>query len=108
MQEISQAQSYSFLDKENRPIDVVPDMIEESAIYKGDLRLAAQWRSRTVNITTGGAADKFTMQSIYKVSQRNIGIYRLMFGCVWPKLSIMAVSPVWHTLFWLRESVRML
>lgn len=76
MQEISQAQSYSFLDKENRPIDVVPDMIEESAIYKGDLRLAAQWRSRTVNITTGGAADKFTMQSIYKVSQRNIGIYR--------------------------------
>lgn len=72
MQEISRAQSYSFLDKNNRPIDAVPDMIEEEPLLEGDLRLAAQWRSRTVNITTGGAADKFTMQNIYKVNQRNI------------------------------------
>lgn len=76
MQEISRTQSYSFLDKNNRPIDAVPDMIEEKPLLEGDLRLAAQWRSRTVNITTGGAADKFTMQNIYKVNQRNIGIYR--------------------------------
>lgn len=76
MQEISRTQSYSFLDKNNRPIDAVPDMIEEEPLLEGDLRLAAQWRSRTVNITTGGAADKFTMQNIYKVNQRNIGIYR--------------------------------
>ena len=76
MQEISRAQSYSFLDKNNRPIDAVPDMIEENRLLEGDLRLAAQWRSRTFNTTTGGTADKFMMQNIYKVNQRNIGIYR--------------------------------
>ena len=32
MQEISRTQSYSFLDKNNRPIDAVPDMIEEKGI----------------------------------------------------------------------------
>ena len=76
MQEISRSQSYSFLDKENRPIDVIPDEIEESPVLEGDLRLGAQWRTRTFNITTGGTANKFTMQNIYKVNQRHIGIYR--------------------------------
>lgn len=76
MQEISRSQSYSFLDKENRPIDVIPDEIEESPVLEGDLRLGAQWRTRTFNITTGGTASKFTMQNIYKVNQRHIGIYR--------------------------------
>ena len=76
MQEISRAQSYSFLDKNNRPIDAIPELIEENRLLEGDLRLAAQWRSRTFNTTTGGTADKFTMQNIYKVNQRNIGIYR--------------------------------
>ena len=76
MQEISRAQSYSFLDKNNRPIDAIPELIEENRLLEGDLRLAAQWRSRTFNTTTGGTADKFTMQNIFKVNQRNIGIYR--------------------------------
>ncbi|EGG56287.1 hypothetical protein HMPREF9442_00630 [Paraprevotella xylaniphila YIT 11841] len=76
MQEISRSQSYSFLDKENRPIDVIPDEIEESPVLEGDLRLGAQWRTRTFNITTGGTANKFTRQNIYKVNQRHIGIYR--------------------------------
>lgn len=76
MQEISRSQSYSFLDKENRPIDVIPDEIEESPVLEGDLRLGVQWRTRTFNITTGGTANKFTMQNIYKVNQRHIGIYR--------------------------------
>lgn len=76
MQEISRSQSYSFLDKENRPIDVIPDEIEESPVLEGDLRLGAQWRTRTFNITTGGTANKFTMQNLYKVNQRHIGIYR--------------------------------
>ena len=76
MQEISRSQSYSFLGKENRPIDVIPDEIEESPVLEGDLRLGAQWRTRTFNITTGGTANKFTMQNIYKVNQRHIGIYR--------------------------------
>lgn len=76
MQEISRAQSYSFLDKNNRPIDAIPELIEENRLLEGDLRLATQWRSRTFNTTTGGTADKFTMQNIFKVNQRNIGIYR--------------------------------
>lgn len=76
MQEISRAQSYSFLDKNNRPIDAIPELIEENRLLEGDLRLAAQWRSRTFNTTTGGTADKFTMQNIFKVNQRYIGIYR--------------------------------
>ena len=76
MQEISRAQSYSFLDKNNRPIDAIPELIEENRLLEGDLRLAAQWRSRTFNTTTGGTADKFTMQNIFKVNQRIIGIYR--------------------------------
>lgn len=76
MQEISRSQSYSFLDKENRPIDVIPDEIEESPVLEGDLRLGAQWRTRTFNFTTGGTANKFTMQNLYKVNQRHIGIYR--------------------------------
>ena len=76
MQEISRAQSYSFLDKNNRPIDAIPELIEENRLLEGDLRLAAQWRSRTFNTTTGGTADKFTMSNIFKVNQRNIGIYR--------------------------------
>ncbi len=83
MQEISRAQSYSFLDEKDNPIDVVPDM--ESDLYEGDLRLVTQWQTQSENITSGGVADRFTSQTIYKTSARNRGIYRT--ADVWLRLA---------------------
>lgn len=76
LQEISAAQDYCLVDNNNVPQEFHTEMIEEDPVLAGDLRLATQWNTRTMNMTTGGEAGQFSIQSINKTSSRNISVYR--------------------------------
>ena len=77
MQEISKAQSYSFVDENtNLPIEYVPKQMEDLAFSEGDLRLFSQFSSTTSSMSLGGRPEKFTTQFINKLNDRNIVVYR--------------------------------
>ena len=84
MFDISRSQVYCNVDRYGN-VDSLVVSDNTSDAQRGDLRLNAIWNSGTFNTTTAGRPDQVTIQTLRKVNQRNIPVYRQ--SDVWLRLA---------------------
>lgn len=84
MFDISRSQTYCNVDRYGN-VDSIVVSGNTSDVERGDLRLSTIWQSGTYNATTAGMPDRITLQTVLKLNQRNIPVYRQ--SDVWLRLA---------------------
>ena len=84
MVEISQDQTYCFMDRTGAMGEITLTT-NNDPLLRGDLRLSSVWSSNVINTTVGGMAEQVTEQTISKLDQRHITVYRQ--SDVWLRLA---------------------
>lgn len=76
LKEISMSQHYCYVDEDNVEEEILTDEMQDDELLQGDLRLAAQYSTNTLNTTVSGYASLFTVQNISKTNNANVGVQR--------------------------------
>ena len=76
LKEISESQHYCYVDEDNNVEEILTDEMEDNELLQGDLRLAAQYATTTINTTVSGFAGLFNVQLISKTNNANVGVQR--------------------------------